>query len=218
MMNKTRFEREIIEVENLVLEMGHKCCEAMKKTIQALEQRNSQIAQEIVDSDKQIDSLYKEIESKTFRILLLDQPVARDFLETSSALKMITDLERIGDYCVDIAEEILSFPSSPYISEINELCSMGHSVETLVNKSIEYYEKKDYKNARQLVKDDDRIDDYLVKVKTNLVSIIKNNDGYFADFAIIFMMIAKYFERIGDHAVNIGEWVDYASTGSHEIS
>lgn len=218
MKNMTIVEKEMVPIEADLVKMGNLCIAALKKTLDAFGKQDREEAQEVVKGDKAIDALDNEIEQKTFRILLLDNPVARDFHAVGSALKMITDLERIGDYCVDIAEEIIAFPDEPYYPSIDKLIAMGFCVQTMVSEAMKYYEEKDVEKARTLAKEDDRVDRYFAEIKSDLTDLLRNHESKYDDQTIIFMMIAKYLERIGDHAVNIGEWTDYSSTGSHEVS
>ncbi len=214
---ESHFEKQITLLEQDLTKMGYAVQEAIEKAVQALVKRDKALAKDIVEGDRQIDTYDKQIEDSAFRILLLDQPMGSDFLRVSSALKMITDLERIGDYAVDIAEEIISYPDEPYIKELVDLPEMGACVIAMVQKAVRDFVNQDVASARTLAKDDDKVDFLFIKIKKDLIALIKEKDEN-AEQAIILMMIAKYFERIGDHAVNIGEWVDYMNTGSHEVS
>jgi phosphate transport system protein len=217
MAEQRRFDREIGSALEKLTKMSYLAEEAIDQTMEALKTRDKALAQKVIEGDQEIDRLDKEIEDQSFRILLLDQPVAGDFLRISSALKMITDLERIGDYAVDIAEEIVAFPDEPYIKEIIHLPLMGQYVIAMVHKAVRDFVNEDVASARTLARDDDKVDDLFLSIKKELIVLIKQKQEN-ADQAIIFMMIAKYLERIGDHAVNIGEWVDYSLTGTHSMS
>ncbi len=214
---ENRFEREISEVMEKLIEMGKYASFSVEKALRSLVDKDKQLAEEVVEEDKRIDNLMKDIENSCFRILLLDQPVAKDFRKVGSALKMITDLERIGDYSVDIAEEVISFPNEPYIKALIDLPKMGECASSMVEKAVDSFIKGDVEEARSLEKDDDRVDQYYKIIKEDLLRLIKKDERN-AEQSIIFMMIAKYLERIGDHAVNVGEWVDYSSTGTHLVS
>ena len=218
MVEEARIDREMARISEKVLAMGRECVEAVRKTSAAFSSLNREEAHAIVERDHSIDENYKDIEHDTFRVLLLDHPVARDFREIGSALKVITDLERIGDYCVDIATEVEEFPNEPLNAAAEILTRMGECVATMVEKAIWAWEKKDVSAARSLVEDDDRVDGYFAKAKQTFIDILRIRDNIYADQMIVFMMVAKYWERIGDHAVNIGEWVDYSLTGSHKMS
>lgn len=214
---ENRFEREIDVVLQKLLEMGELASKSVQKALKALFNQDKDAAQKVVDDDKNIDLLMKDIESRCFRILLLDQPVAGDFRKVGSALKMITDLERIGDYSVDIAEEVIAFPKEERDYSYFVLPRMGECVGSMVKKAVHSFLMTDIEEARSLGKDDDRVDAYFAEMKKKLIEEIKKDEKG-AESAIIFMMIAKYLERIGDHAVNVGEWVDYSLTGTHLVS
>ncbi len=211
---ETRFEKEIDLVLKKLADMGELAARSVEKALESLVEKNANIAREVIEEDKHIDQYMKDIESSCFRILLLDQPVASDFRKVGSALKMITDLERIGDYSVDIAEEVLSFPNEPYIKSLIDLPRMGACASSIVKKAVHSFITGNVDEARSLEKDDDRVDEYYKNIKQELITLMKGDEKN-AEQAIIFMMIAKYLERIGDHAVNVGEWVDYSSTGTH---
>ena len=164
--------------------------------------------------DEQIDQKERVIENMCMRLLLHQQPVARDLRQISSALKMITDLERIGDQASDIAEIILFLDGKSGI-ECSDIKDMATSVIKMVNSSIEAYVKRDLELAKKVQAADDEVDALFDKVKNTLVSMITKSetDG---EFAVDMLMIAKYFERIGDHAVNVAEWVEFSLTGVHK--
>ena len=144
----------------------------------------------------------------------MEHPVASDFRDVSAALKMITDLERIADQAADISEISLQFGNQKFIKEPEHIEMMAKLVIGMVRDGVNSYINRDVEVARGLEKRDDRVDELFETVKRELVNLIKQNPDN-ADQAILFMMIAKYLERIGDHAVNIGEWVEYAATGYH---
>ena len=143
----------------------------------------------------------------------MEHPVAGDFRDVSAALKMITDLERIADQAADISELSLQFGDEKFIKEPEHIEMMAKLVMGMVKDGVTSYIKKDIKTAKGLDKRDDRVDELFETVKRDLIELIKSDPSN-ADQAILFMMIAKYLERIGDHAVNIGEWTEYAATGS----
>lgn len=215
---RSRFDKEMTEINQKVNEMGSLCLFQIEKTADCFKRQDRVLAQEVVDNDKQIDELYRQIEQQTFRVLLLEHPVATDFRQIGSALKLITDLERIGDYCADIADEVRIFPDEPYYPDTTMLLEMFKCVKTMLTKAMHDFDIHDVEDARKLDDDDDRVDIYFIKTKEYLLNILRFNENQFADETIIFMMIAKYLERIGDHIVNIGEWIDYSSTGTYEMS
>ncbi len=211
---RVRYEKELQDVfDNLVLMCRH-IEMAIEKCVKALTFKDSALAQEVYDEDKLIDKLERDIEQSCLKILLMEHPVAKDFREVSAALKMITDLERIGDQARDIAEIAMQFGDEEYIKELVHIPQMATIVIQMVKDGVQAYINRDLNLARSLDKTDDKVDELFNIVMADLVSLIKKNPDN-AEQAILFMMITKYMERIGDHAVNIGEWVEYAIIGSH---
>ena len=212
MLIRTRYEKELKNVsDNLVLMCRH-IETAIEKCVQALVERDFGLAYEVYEIDKQIDHMEREIEQSCLRILLMEHPVANDFYEVSAALKMITDLERIGDQARDIAEITMQFGSEGYIKKLEHIPQMAVIVIQMVKDGVQAYINRDLSLARSLNRTDDKVDELFNMVTAELIAIIKKNPDN-AEQAIMFMMIIKYLERIGDHAVNIGEWVEYAMTG-----
>ena len=187
---------------------------AIDTSMQALETRDKLLAEQTFEKEKEIDHLEREIEQDCLKILLIELPVAGDFREISAALKMITDLERIGDQARDIAEIALQFGDEAYIKKLEHIPMMASIAISMVKDSVHAYINRDLQLATCLDKRDDAVDKMFETVKNELVDLIKL-DSANADQAILLMMIAKYIERIADHAVNIGEWVEYAITGNH---
>jgi len=216
-MENNRYEGKIKKVEDRLLTMCFLAQKAIEKSIIALKNKDKGLAKEIIINDKDVDDLNREIENSCLNVLLMYQPYASEFREISGALKMITDLERIGDYAVDIAEIVLTFKDEDYIKKIEHIPLMGNLVIDMVKDSVQAFINKDYESARLLNKKDDKVDEIFAGIKEELVKLISINNANIEQ-AINFMMIAKYLERIGDHAVNIGEWVDYEVTGSHQES
>ena len=216
-MENNRYEGKIKKVEDRLLTMCFLAQKAIEKSIIALKNKDKELAKEIIINDKDIDDLNREIENSCLNILLMYQPYASEFREISGALKMITDLERIGDYAVDIAEIVLTFKDEDYIKKVEHIPLMGNLIIDMVKDSVQAFINKDYESARLLNEKDDKVDEIFAGIKEELVKLICINNANIEQ-AINFMMIAKYLERIGDHAVNIGEWVDYEVTGSHQES
>lgn len=211
---RARYEKGLSEIsDNLVLMCRH-IETAIEKCVKALTQRDFELAGEVFEEDKQIDGLEREIEQSCLSILVMEHPVARDFREVSAALKMITDLERIGDQTRDIAEITMQFGDDEYIKELVHIPLMAVIVIQMVKDGVQAYINHDLSLARSLEKTDDKVDDLFNVVMSDLTALVKKNPEN-AEQAIRFMMITKYLERIGDHAVNIGEWVEYAITGYH---
>ena len=178
--------------------------------------RDTELAREVMQEDKNIDNTEREIEPDCLKILLMERPVASDFRDVSAALKMITDLERIADQAADISEISLQFGQEEFIKEPEHIAQMAKLAIGMVKDGVQSYINRDLETARGLDKRDDRVDELFETIKQDLIELIRRDPAN-ADQAILFMMIAKYLERIGDHAVNIGEWVEYAVTGYHKI-
>lgn len=210
---RAKYEKELNLVFNKLIEMCHDTELAIEKSVTALKTRDAELAKQVVSEDKTIDNEERDIEQDCLKILLMEHPVAGDFRDVSAALKMITDLERIADQAADISELSLQFGDEEFIKEPEHIEMMAKLVMGMVKDGVTSYIKKDIKTAKGLDKRDDRVDELFETVKRDLIELIKSDPAN-ADQAILFMMIAKYLERIGDHAVNIGEWTEYAATGS----
>ena len=212
---RNKYESELNVVFNKLVNMCHGAELAIEKSITALTERNSDLAREVMNEDKDIDSAERDIEQDCLKILLMEHPVASDFREISATLKMITDLERIGDQAADISEISLRFNGERFIKEPEHIKLMAKIVIGMVKDGVKSFIRRDLDVARGLEQRDDKVDALFEQIEEELVSLIKKEpEG--AKQAILFMMIAKYLERIGDHAVNIGEWVEYAVTGYHK--
>lgn len=206
---------ELEEINQKLLLMQKKVISVIQESINALLNKDSLLIEDTFRKEKEIDSLERDIEQECLKILLMEHPVAGDFREVSAALKMITDLERIGDNARDICEIALQFNGKTYIKRLEHIPEMAKNAIAMVKDSVQSYIDQDLELARGLDKRDDRVDDLFEIVKKDLILLIKL-DSSSADDAIMILMIAKYLERIADHAVNIGEWVDYCITGSHQ--
>lgn len=211
---RSKYEAELRLVFDKLVDMCHATEIAIEKSITALRMRDPDLASEVMREDRDIDSAEREIEQDCLKILLMERPVASDFREVSAALKMITDLERIADQAADISEISLQFGEEKFIKEPEHITQMATLAIGMVKDGVQSYINRDLATARGLDKRDDRVDELFETIKKDLIALIRQNPDN-ADQAILFMMIAKYLERIGDHAVNIGEWVEYAVTGYH---
>ncbi|MCL2060071.1 MAG: phosphate signaling complex protein PhoU [Oscillospiraceae bacterium] len=210
---RARYEKELKGVFDSLVLMCRHIETAITKCAKALVDRDFALAGEVFEVDKKINKLEREIEQACLRILLMEHPVASDFREVSTALKMITDLERIGDQAWDIAEITTQFGDEEYIKKLEHIPQMAVIVVQMVNDGVQAYINHDLELARSLDRTDDKVDALFNTVMSDLTALIKKNPDN-AEQAIMLMMITKYLERIGDHAVNIGEWVEYAITGT----
>ena len=212
---RNRFDRQLKNLNDGLIEMGSMIEKSIEKALVALVTQNVEKAKEVIAFDLEIDRQEREIESLCMKLLLQQQPVARDLRLISSALKMITDMERIGDQSADIAELAIMMSEKHYIKELKHISQMGQETMVMVIASVDAFVKKDVEMAQKVLTQDDIVDDYFSKMKEGIISMIAKNpeDG---EFALDLLMIAKYFERIGDHATNIAEWVIYSVTGEHK--
>lgn len=195
-------------------EMGGECEKIIALSVQALLEGDKNKAAKAREDGIKIDQMEREIESICLKLLLQQQPVAKDLRVISAALKMITDMERIGDQAEDIAE-IITFLNGRTGEECHDIRLMAEATIKMVNDSIDAYVKRDVNLAKAVEDYDDVVDKAFLRVKKTLISMIAENsaDG---EYAIDLLMIAKYFERIGDHAVNVAEWVEFSVTGIHK--
>lgn len=211
---RTTFDGQLEMLNESLIEMGNLCETAIAMSVKALVGNDIPVAEKVPEVSEQIDQKEREIESLCMKLLLKQQPVARDLRIISSALKMITDMERIGDQSADIAEiitmaNIRSFDDMLYIQD------MAVAVIKMVNNSVDAFVKKDMDLAHSVVMYDDVVDDCFDKIKKTLIEYFGKPDSD-GEYALDLLMIAKYFERIGDHAVNIAEWVIFSITGSRD--
>ncbi len=212
---RNKYEQELSLVFHKLVAMCHDTQIAIEKAMEAWKHLDRSLAEEVMKEDKNIDDAQREIEQDCLKILLMENPVASDFRDVSAALKMITDLERIADQAADIAEISLQFPSDKLVAEPKHVELMSKLAVGMVKDGVASYINRDLDVARSLDKRDDRVDELFETVKKDLVENIKQNPEN-AEQAILLLMIAKYLERIGDHAVNIGEWAEYAVTGHRQ--
>ena len=211
---RSRFDEQLTLLSRELIEMGALCEEVISMASRALMDGDATLARRVAPLDNEIDHKERSIESMCLKLLLQQQPVARDLRQISAALKMITDMERIGDQAEDIAE-IVTFLKGRTGQNDDLLREMARSTIKMVTESVDAFVKHDIMLAEKVVKDDDIVDSCFTTVKRKLIDAIAANpfDG---EYALDLMMIAKYFERIGDHAVNIAEWVIFSVTGVHK--
>ena len=211
---RNRFDEQLYKLNREIIEMGAMCEEAIETASRALTTGNVELAGKVLAEGSAIDQMEREIESRCMKLLLHQQPVARDLRLISAALKMITDMERIGDQAEDIAE-IVTFLNGHTMEGMEIIEEMAQETIEMVTFSVDAFVKKDVALAKTVIARDDVVDDYFSKVKHGIISLIAENpaDG---EFALDLLMISKYLERIGDHATNIAEWVIYSVTGTHK--
>ena len=213
-MMRNKFDQQLSVLNDMLIEMGTMIEKAITLAIQALVNQDEVLAKQAVEYDLEIDQKEKDIEAMCLRLLLQQQPVAKDLRLISAALKMITDMERIGDQAADISEITLFLIDETFIKKLEHIPQMAEATAKMVTESIDAYVKMDLDLAWQVIEYDDVVDGLFDTVKSDLIEMIqadKANGGQ----AIDLIMIAKYFERIGDHATNIAEWVVFSITGKH---
>ena len=213
-MMRSRFDEQLALLNRELIEMGARCEEVIALAAKSMADGDVRLAKQVAPLDAEIDRKERDIESLCLKLLLQQQPVARDLRQISAALKMITDMERIGDQAEDIAE-IVRFLGGRGAENSDLLRDMARSTIKMVTESVDAYVKGDITLAGQVIAEDDVVDDYFARVKRALIERIAKDpsDG---EFALDLLMIAKYFERIGDHATNIAEWVIFSVTGEHK--
>ena len=211
---RNEFDNQLKQLNRQLITMGSLCEEAIALSAKALQGMPDHPEQQVPALEREIDQLEREIESSCMNLLLRQQPVAQDLRTISAALRMITDLERIGDQAADISELVphicdSNLPSKPTLSR------MAQAVVLMVTDSVDAFVKKDLAMARRVQQNDDEVDALFDQVKQELMALVEHR-GIGAEAALDVLMAAKYFERIGDHATNVAEWVEYALTGIHK--
>ena len=206
---RNRFDRQLKKLNDELIDMGSMIEKSIEKALVALVTQNVEKAKEVITFDLEIDRQEREIESLCMKLLLQQQPVARDLRLISSALKMITDMERIGDQAADIAELAIFMAEKPYIKELKHITQMGQETMAMVVTSVDAFVEKDLEKAQEVLTHDDIVDQLFDAVKSELIEMI-HQDKEIGEQATDLLMVAKYFERIGDHATNIAEWVIYS--------
>ena len=213
MIMRDAFLKQLEELHKMLAEMGNLCESMIDGAYEALMNMDREQAAKILAADANVDLKERDIESKCLKLLLEQQPVASDLRTISSTLKMITDLERIGDQASDIVENARYIQGDTYESNLH-IRDMAEATRKMVTDSIDSFVKRDLELARKTMKEDDVVDELFNKVKTELIGLI-GEDSSKGEMCLDLLMIAKYFERIGDHATNIAEWVEYSITGVH---
>ena len=210
---RTKFDGQLSQLNVELIRMGALCEEAISDACKALLEGNVQLANNAKELEREIDQKERNIESLCMRLLLQQQPVARDLRTISSALKMISDMERIGDQAEDIAE-LTRFTQGAGPVDMVHIGDMARAVVVMVTDSVDAFVKKDLDLARKVMAADDQVDALFDQVKRELIQLI-SADANQGELGMDLLMVAKYLGRIGDHATNIAEWVEYSLTGAH---
>ena len=212
---RNRFYRQLSTLNDELIEMGSMIEKSIETAIKALVNQDVDLARHAIEADEEIDRQERIIEDLCLKLLLQQQPVAKDLRLISSALKMITDMERIGDHASDISEITIALADQPYIKKLEHIQQMAKETMIMLVGSIEAFVDKDLEKANEVIKRDDVVDVLFDKVKKELIQMIHENADK-GEQAADLLMVAKYMERIGDHATNISEWVIFSITGEHK--
>lgn len=212
-MMRKLFDEELEKLNVDLTKMGHLVEVAIENMIDAFKHQDKALAKEIITNDRLINDMERTVESRAFNLILRQQPIATDLRNVTTALKIVTDLERIGDQAADIAEIIMNFEGEHAYKTVEHIPTMAKKAKIMVHESIDSFIKKDLSTARLVKSMDDEIDALFEEVKQEVTEIIKENSERI-DYCIDFLMIAKYLEKVGDHAVNICEWLEFNQTGS----
>ena len=211
---RSKFDQQLAALSSELTNMGATCARAISLAAQALETRDADKAMPVAQLEEQTNEQERAIEALCLKLLLQQQPVARDLRQISAALKMITDMERIGDQAADIAE-IIPFFLSHNTFDCSLVCHMARQASAMVTQSVDAFVLRDVALAQSVAGQDDVVDEDFRQIKTALIAAIAREPEQ-GEVALDLLMIAKYFERIGDHAVNLAEWVEFSVTGVHK--
>jgi len=211
---RVMLDNELKSIHVDIIKMGTLIEKTIEETITALVDHNTELAQKIIDGDDRFDQMELEIESKCIHVIARQQPVATDLRKLMSILKIVTDLERIADHCQDISRLTLDLADKTYVKPLIDLPNMAKQVKQMVKMTIDCYIDEDVEKGKAICKNDDVVDDYYRMIFAELESIMRENPNEIRQ-CMDFMMIAKYFERMADHATNVAEWVIYGVEGKH---
>ncbi len=212
------FDEQLSELKDLLVKMGQLNCEAIADAVTALETQDTELARRTKGVERLVDEKEQQIERLCLKIILKQQPVASDLLFVTSAMKMITDMERIADQAVDISELVIKMSRLPYADAVSEISDMAEQVQQMVRDAAQSFVDRDGDLAKAVCRADDKVDDLFDVIKKKLTGIVHRDvdaeeNG---EQALDMLMVAKYLEKIGDHASNIAEWVLFMITGEHK--
>ncbi len=211
---RNKFDEQLQKLDAHLIHMGELCESAIANATKALREGSIEQAKAVIEADAEIDEIEKDIEKMCLKLLLQQQPVAKDLRRISAALKMITDMERIGDQTADIAEIVISSKMTESV-DIKDIGRMASAVSKMVRDSVTSYVEKDLELAKKVMLEDDTVDALFDSIQDELVSFVAEQKGQHGKKVVDLIMVTKYLERIGDHATNIAEWVEFSITGVH---
>lgn len=206
---RTKFDEQLRQLGMEMTHMGNLIEKNIQDAVQALLSQDTETARRIMAEDELVDQEQKKIENICFQLLIQQQPVARDLRTITAALKMVTDMERIGDHAADISELTIAMAAVPYPLRGENIRKMAGETIVMLLDAVNSYVNKDIEKAHSVIAHDDIVDNYFVKVKADLIEVIRENPEY-GEYAADLLLVNKYLERIGDHATNIAEWVIFA--------
>ncbi|MGI6020500.1 MAG: phosphate signaling complex protein PhoU [Lachnospiraceae bacterium] len=206
---RLKFDEQLKRLNEELIHMGNMIEQAIQSTVEVFFAKDVKGAKQIMEDDELVDHEQKKIENMCFQLLIQQQPVARDLRTITAAMKMVTDMERIGDHAADIAEITIMMAGSDYPLNIDNIRTMSVEAIVMLLHAVEAYVERDMEKAKEVIDHDDVIDELFIKVKKELIDMICNYPEY-AEQAADLLMVNKYLERIGDHATNIAEWVIFA--------
>lgn len=206
---RNKFNEQLVELNNEMISMGIMIEKSISRTVEALNNDDIELAKKIMEGDEQVDRAQKKIENICFNLIVEQQPVAKDLRTITAALKMVTDMERIGDHAADISEITVFLARNNIKVNFDHIGRMATETVMMLNHSIEAYVERDREKARKVIEHDDVVDELFNQVKDDIITHIRSNPNAGEEAADL-LMVAKYFERIGDHATNIAEWVIYS--------
>ena len=212
---RSRFDEQLRELNKEMIDMGRMIVQSIAMAIEALTDKDDILAKRIMERDDQVDHAQKKIENICFNLLIQQQPVARDLRTVTAAMKMVTDMERIGDHAADISEMTILMGKESPIDKFQHINKMASETVIMLNHSIEAYVERNKEKAKEVIEHDNVVDQLFDEVKKDIINLIQKDSGD-GEEALDLLMVAKYFERIGDHAVNIAEWVIFSVTGVHK--
>lgn len=206
---RLKFNEQLKALGEELTHMGSMIESAIENAVHALLNQDVETAKRIMKEDELVDQEQKKIENLCFQLLIQQQPVARDLRTITAAMKMVTDMERIGDHAADISELTIAMAETSYRLQGENIKKMAAETMVMLVDAVDSYVNKDMEKAKAVIAHDDIVDDYFVKVKADLIEVIRQNPEY-SEFAADLLLVNKYLERIGDHATNIAEWVIFA--------
>ena len=206
---RSKFDEQLAELHKEMIEMGVLIENSIAMAVRALSGGDVELAKKTMEGDEKVDRAQKRIENICFLLLIQQQPGAKDLRTITAAMKMVTDMERIGDHAADISEITLFMHKDKPLENFDHINRMAAETVDMLNHSIEAYVEGDQKKAKEVISQDDVVDELFIKAKKDIIDLIAHNPGE-GEAAADLLMVAKYFERIGDHATNIAEWVIYS--------